>query len=470
MPSPTSSSLLANAATSEAAGDVVIRASSLGKCYRVYSKPRDRIKQLVFGGQAGRYFREVWALRDVSFDIRRGETVGIIGRNGSGKSTLLQLICGTLQPTEGDVVVRGRISALLELGAGFNPDFTGRENVFLNAAILGLTEAEIRKRLPEIEAFADIGDFIDSPVKTYSSGMFVRLAFAVQVCVDPEILIVDEALAVGDIFFRQKCYQRLAELRHRGCTILLVTHGMGDVEQYCSRGIVLSMGKAVFDGPASEAVKHYYLSNAAAEPVGPDTRGRFGVSSPEENPDAGSWPSSIHLTTHPNSSVSALEGIRCHGIAVCDAAGCPCSSFVQGDYAHFYCEFSLDNAIAVPVAGISLQSERAVIVHGKSSLEHDVRVPDAIAGSRLRFHQVIKLDVAVGEYTVELGFGDIARQVYDVRHSISYDELSSHLRWLCAVSRAATMVVLPRQVGDGLQLSFHGVAELGGACEMWAVS
>src|SRR4051812_44540179 len=185
--------------TPETAADVVIRARNLGKCYRIYSKPRDRIKQLFFGGQPGHYFHDVWALRGLSFEIRRGEIVGVIGRNGSGKSTLLQLICGILQPTEGKLEVHGRISALLELGAGFNPEFTGRENVFLNGALLGLTQAEIARKLPDIEAFADIGEFIDAPVKTYSSGMFVRLAFAVQACVDPDILIVDEALAVGDI-------------------------------------------------------------------------------------------------------------------------------------------------------------------------------------------------------------------------------------------------------------------------------
>jgi len=306
-------------------GDTIITARNLGKCYRLYSNPSDRIKQLITGAGSGRYFREVWALRNVSFEIRRGETVGVIGRNGSGKSTLLQLICGTLRPSEGALNVKGRISALLELGAGFNPDFSGRENVFLNGAILGLSQAEIERRLPEIEAFADIGDFIDSPVKTYSSGMFVRLAFAVQVCVDPEILIVDEALAVGDIFFRQKCYERLGELRRRGCTILLVTHGMGDVEQYCSRGIVLSTGKAVFDGPATDAVKHYYLSTAASTAGrGSETDGPSGIPAASDRTRAGSWPSPMRLTTHPNSSISARDGIRLNGIAVCDAAGRPC--------------------------------------------------------------------------------------------------------------------------------------------------
>ena len=249
--------------------EIAIRVSRLGKCYPLYEHPRDRVKQLLFGSERRKYHSEFWALRDVSFEIKRGEVVGIIGRNGSGKSTLLQLICGTLRETEGEVQAVGKIAALLELGAGFNVEFTGRENVFLNAALLGLSRAETQSRLPQIEAFADIGAFIDEPVKTYSSGMFVRLAFAVQACVDPDILIVDEALAVGDVFFRQKCYRRLERLRQNGCTVLLVSHAMGDVEQLCQRAILLEGGRVAFQGSAVEAVKRYYLMNQPA--AGPDT-------------------------------------------------------------------------------------------------------------------------------------------------------------------------------------------------------
>ncbi|MCQ9186739.1 ABC transporter ATP-binding protein, partial [Streptomyces sp. IBSBF 2953] len=178
------------------------------KCYHIYDKPHDRLKQMLMRGRR-QYFKEFWALRDVSFEIKRGETVGIIGRNGSGKSTLLQMICGTLNPTSGTVQTNGRIAALLELGAGFNPEFTGRENVYMNGAILGLTEDQVDARFEEIAAFADIGDFIEQPVKTYSSGMFVRLAFASNIMSKPEIMIVDEALSVGDMNFQAKCMTAL---------------------------------------------------------------------------------------------------------------------------------------------------------------------------------------------------------------------------------------------------------------------
>lgn len=234
--------------------EFAVRIEGLSKCYHIYDRPRDRLKQFVlpharrFAGKSTQnYFKEFWALRNVSFTINRGETVGIIGRNGAGKSTLLQMICGTLSPTAGNVEINGRVAALLELGAGFNPEFTGRENVYLNASVLGMSRSETDAKLDEILSFADIGNFIDQPVKTYSSGMYVRLAFAVQACVDPEILIVDEALAVGDIGFQYKCFKRMEALKKKGTTILMVTHSTGSILEYADRCIVMKNGELVAD-------------------------------------------------------------------------------------------------------------------------------------------------------------------------------------------------------------------------------
>lgn len=230
--------------------EVAIHVSNLSKCYQIYDTPRDRLKQFLLPRLSlseKRYYREFWALRDISLKVHRGETLGILGRNGAGKSTLLQIICGTLAQTDGSVQVNGRIAALLELGAGFNPEFTGRENVYLNGSVLGLSKEEIDNRFAEIESFADIGDFIDQPVKSYSSGMYVRLAFAVQACVDPEILIVDEALSVGDIGFQYKCYKRMEDLRKKGVTIIMVTHSTGSVLEYADRCIVLDKGRITID-------------------------------------------------------------------------------------------------------------------------------------------------------------------------------------------------------------------------------
>jgi lipopolysaccharide transport system ATP-binding protein len=238
------------------ADDIAIKVENLSKCYHVYDKPRDRLLQMLSFGRK-HYFREFWALRDVSFEIKKGETVGIIGRNGSGKSTLLQIICGTLNPTSGSVQTKGRIAALLELGSGFNPEFTGRENVYMNAAVLGLNNSEIDARFGDIETFADIGDFIDQPVKTYSSGMAVRLAFSISASIDPEVLIIDEALAVGDIRFQAKCFNRLKKLKDSGVTILLVSHSAEQIVKHCDRGILLEGGELLTIGFPKDVTNNY---------------------------------------------------------------------------------------------------------------------------------------------------------------------------------------------------------------------
>jgi ABC-type polysaccharide/polyol phosphate transport system ATPase subunit len=230
--------------------DVAISVQALSKRYEIYDNPRDRLKQFLLPrlrSSAGRmphqYFREFWAVKGVSFDIKRGETVGIIGRNGSGKSTLLQMICGTLTPTSGAVETRGRVAALLELGSGFNPEFTGRENVYLNAAVLGLSKQEIDERFDDIAAFADIGQFMDQPAKVYSSGMLARLAFSVAVQVDPDVLVVDEALSVGDMAFQEKSFTRMKRIRDAGTSILFVSHSPSAVRNFCNRAIWMDTGE-----------------------------------------------------------------------------------------------------------------------------------------------------------------------------------------------------------------------------------
>ncbi|MDO9139666.1 MAG: ABC transporter ATP-binding protein [Methylobacter sp.] len=224
------------------ANAAAISIKNLSKCYQLYEQPHDRLKQFLSRGRK-QYFREFWALRDVSFEVGKGEVLGIIGRNGSGKSTLLQLICGTLTPTSGDVVVHGRIAALLELGAGFNPEFSGRENVFMSAAIMGLSRKEIDARFEDIVEFSGIRDFIDQPVKTYSSGMYVRLAFSVATSIDPDILVIDEALSVGDGAFARKSFDRILDLKARGTTILFCSHNIYQLEALCQRALWLDNGQ-----------------------------------------------------------------------------------------------------------------------------------------------------------------------------------------------------------------------------------
>jgi len=244
--------------------ELSIKVEQLSKCYQVYERPRDRLKQFILPrlrrtvmASPQVYYRDFWALRDVSFSVKKGETVGIVGRNGSGKSTLLQMICGTLSPTAGSVETSGRIAALLELGSGFNPEFTGRENVYLNAAVLGVPRDEINARFDDILAFAEIGDFIERPVKTYSSGMVVRLAFAVQAMIDPDIFVVDEALAVGDEKFQRKCFARLEELKDKGTSILFVSHSAPSIIEFCDRTLFLERGERLMYGAAAPVVRSY---------------------------------------------------------------------------------------------------------------------------------------------------------------------------------------------------------------------
>lgn len=239
------------------ARDAAISLRGVGKCYHIYDKPRDRLKQAALG-KFRTYYRPFWALHDVSLDLMPGESMGIVGRNGSGKSTLLQLIAGTLTPSAGEIRVRGRVAALLELGSGFNPDFTGRENVFLQGSILGIPRREMERKFDSIAAFADIGAFLDQPVKHYSSGMYARLAFSVAVSVDPEILIVDEILAVGDMAFQQRCVARMRALLDSGVTLLLVSHSDDNVKSLCRRALFLDGGREQFLGSAEEAVDRYH--------------------------------------------------------------------------------------------------------------------------------------------------------------------------------------------------------------------
>jgi len=267
--------------------EVAIRASGLGKCYQIYEKPQHRLWQGLLRGRR-QFYREFWALKDVSFAVRKRETVGVIGRNGSGKSTLLQLICGTLTPTSGTVEVNGKVAALLELGAGFNPEFTGRENVYMNAAILGLPKDAIDKRFDDIAAFADIGAFIDQPTKIYSSGMYVRLAFSVIAHVDPDILVVDEALAVGDAVFTQKCMRFIRSFQERG-TLIFVSHDTSAVQNLCQTVIWLGSGQIQKIG-ASRPVAEAYLQYTLQEVYGDGTQLRAIASSPDASGVAGSPP------------------------------------------------------------------------------------------------------------------------------------------------------------------------------------
>jgi lipopolysaccharide transport system ATP-binding protein len=457
------------------AGDAVVSVRAVGKVYRLYDSPQDRLRHMLFSRLGRSYGREFWALRDVSFEVRRGEVVGIIGKNGSGKSTLLQIIAGILQPAAGEVRIRGRVAALLELGSGFNPDCTGRENILMNGAILGVSRAEIERRLPDIVAFADIGEFIDQPVKTYSSGMFVRLAFAVTTSLDADILLIDEALAVGDVFFRQKCYRRLEALRDRGVSIVLVSHALNEVEQFCQRALLLHGGHVLFQGSASEAVKRYYLVEQDSRflagwpgAAGPEPGIAGGRTAPEQ---PGGWPRLDAFLDLSGVAQVSSGWARCTAVALCDHAGRARQAFAQGETASFFYEIELLRDIEVATGGVELVNDKGIIVHGKSTLEYGSEVPAGVGrGARLRFRQDIALELAVGEYTFNIGAGALTRQDYERRARWSHAELDARVLRLCLLPAAGAFAVTFRPAGAPVQLLHHGVANLPGECHVWVVS
>ena len=316
--------------------DLALEVEQLSKLYPIYDHPRDRLLQ-AFWGQRKQLFRPFWALQGVSFQLARGQTLGVVGRNGSGKSTLLQLICGTLTPTRGSVLVNGRIAALLELGSGFNPEFSGLENIYLNGTLLGLTQEEIEACLDAILSFADIGDFIDQPVKTYSSGMAVRLAFAVQAHVQPDLLVVDEALAVGDEMFQKKCYAHLEKLKANGTSILLVTHSCPQILQHCDQALLLSGGELKLMGAPKLITSTYQrLNNAPAQEwealltQAKEQGGEFNRHRPETRAEE---PTEAELDPNliPSSSVSyEARGIRIETVEVLNQDGAPANLIPVG--------------------------------------------------------------------------------------------------------------------------------------------
>lgn len=445
---------------------LAVSVHNLGKHYMLYEKPRDRLKQSLLRHFGKRYGHAFWALRGVSFDVHRGETLGVIGRNGSGKSTLLQMIANTLTPSEGEVQVKGRVAALLELGSGFNPEYTGRENVFMNGAILGLSRKEMERRFEEIVAFAEIGEFIDQPVKAYSSGMFVRLAFAVQACVDPDVLIVDEALSVGDFFFQQKCHARMEELMNRKTAIILVSHDMSMIERYSTQTLLLDKGNCLFLGQPNQAVEQYYrVERPFQQPSRPAPsmvdrqNGEKSPFSMEALPD---WPGPEAFLDLSQAVVIGEEEIaRCTRIALCNDRGEPCSTFQMGEVASFYFEFELLQDIQVPIAGVNITNRMNINVHGKNSLQFLLQAPPEVRKrAKVRFRQRVELSIAPGEYTFAVGLATTSPDVYARVTEMDYYQLEPKLKTILRVRQAGIISVQFRK--NGQSLPFHGYADLKG--------
>ena len=450
-----------------------ISLTNVSKVFKQYKKPADRLKEIIFSNTSKA--KEFWALRNINLEIFKGETIGIIGRNGAGKSTLLQIIAKTLQPTTGNVDVHGRVAALLELGSGFNPEFTGHQNIFFNGRILGLTQIEIEERYEQIVAFADIGDFIHQPVKTYSSGMFVRLAFAVKANIDASIIIIDEALAVGDVFFRQKCFDRLEQQRKSGATILLVSHSMPDIEQYCKRAILLDKGITKFSGSSSDAAKHYYLlhqSSNKSVTVKPSKKSKNSdTSKPVKSASKTDSTERLSITHTPLESQITNNQARCIKLATYNSKAEPCNNFRQGDKIVFYYEFEINEFIEIPICGIVIKNDRGIIVHGKNAWQTCENLPENLEpGTKLACEQEMILDLRTGEYTFEIGLVSLSKSLWHQRTRISHKEMSAKRIRICHISNAGSFTIGVKIQNNVEFLPHYGLANLPGKIKMYTLT
>lgn len=419
--------------------EIAIRVENLSKFYQIYDKPRDRLKQLLLPGiqrTAGlkrkQYFREFWALKNISFKIGKGETVGIIGRNGSGKSTLLQIICGTLDQSVGEITTAGRIAALLELGSGFNPEFTGRENVYMNASVLGLTKREIDSRLQAITDFSEIGEFIDQPVKTYSSGMHARLAFSIAINVDPEILIVDEALAVGDARFVAKCMRRIKEIQQNGASILFVSHDVSSVRTLCERAIWLDKGVLIEQGDVFPVTGRFtefmFRDESRADPASPHNEALRPEVTPPTDPTslAGSSALSVVSPPHPLSQQSpvAIDArpvthwgshkgiITAAGIQ--DAEGNRCDSFEWGNPLCVFVELNVPKDISREHLSVAFSIKDLKGTDLLASATHELQDGDLPENERFRVSFKLTNQLVSGKYLLVVAVE--SRQHHDIHY------------------------------------------------------
>jgi lipopolysaccharide transport system ATP-binding protein len=456
--------------------ETAIRVVNLSKQYQIYPNPQDRLKQFVFPKlqRLGRktphnYFREFWAIRDISFEVKRGEAVGVIGRNGSGKSTLLQCITGTLAPTSGTVETRGRIAALLELGSGFNPDFTGRENVYLNGALLGLSKTQIDNKFEAIASFADIGVHLDQPVKTYSSGMMLRLAFAVQIQVEPDILIIDEALAVGDALFQKRCFQRIEKLRGEGTTLLFVSHDQESVRTLTNRAVLLTKGQVTSYGTSSNVVLEYrkqlhddesaYFS-AVANRLSLKADHHDSSKPPSTTSDTAVTPSakqSVDIAVTRSDRLSFGDGdAKIMKVEVLNADSEPVSVFYPGDIIkiRITCQ-SLIKTHRLNV-GVRIRNKEGIKIYSWGTLNQDMSIiSEDKNGSSFWSHTVDVNEIFQVELTMSCNLGV---NLYEIQAFITLEETPDYMaqRTLHWIDEAAFFQVLMRRD----EYFFGGVVDL----------
>lgn len=396
---------------------IAINVDNVSKIYRLYNKPSDRLKEAL-GFSKKKLYQEHYALNNVSFEVRKGETVGIIGTNGSGKSTILKIITGVLNPTQGNVSIQGRISALLELGAGFNMEYTGIENIYLNGTMMGFSEEEINAKMDDILSFADIGDFVHQPVKTYSSGMFVRLAFAVAINIDPEILIVDEALSVGDVFFQVKCYHKFEEFKKMGKTILFVSHDLGSISKYCDRVILLNKGVKEAEGKPKEIVDLY--KQLMAQNDAPTDVPKTVV----ENNQQGMWKQ--YLNNNPKFQDYGEKHGEIVDYAIIDETGKITSNIQKNTEFTIKMKVRFHKELQEPIFAFTIKDLQGTEVTGTNTMYEDIPVGPVKAGEERVIEFKQNMNLQGRDYMLSLGCVGFFSNKFVVYHRL-YDVCDIHV-------------------------------------------
>lgn len=413
--------------------DFAIEVKNVNKIYKLYDKATDRLKESL-GLSRKKLYHEHYALQNVSFNVKKGETVGIIGTNGSGKSTILKIITGVLSQTSGEVVIDGRISALLELGAGFNTEYSGLENVYLNGTMIGFSREEIDGRLDDILAFADIGDFIYQPVKTYSSGMFVRLAFAVAINIDPEILIVDEALSVGDVFFQAKCFKKFEEFKEMGKTILMVSHDLGSIAKYCDRVILLNKGEKLAEGepkPMVDMYKKLLVNQLDFSEVQSDTKqGREDQEIKADRPkerrngiknSSGAWKN--HFEINPNLNEYGTGVAQIIDFAVVDQEGNLTNCLEKGKIFSIKSKVKMNEKVQNPIFTYTFKNIQGVAITGTNTMFEKVDIGVTQPGDVFVCTFTQEMNLQGGEYLLSISCTGFSNGSFTVHHRL-YDVIS----------------------------------------------
>ncbi|MEH2238472.1 ABC transporter ATP-binding protein [Nostoc sp.] len=421
--------------------EIILQVSNLSKCFKIYSNPWHRAKEWL-SLKKETYHQSFWSLKDVSFQVRKGEFMGIIGENGAGKSTLLKIITGVLKPTSGSYQLNGKVLSLLELGTDFNLELSGRGNAIYSAELLGFPQGYVQKRLEDIAEFSELGEFFDRPMKLYSSGMKARLAFSLFIFLECDVLILDEVLAVGDIFFQQKCYARLEELIAKQITIILVTHQLAAVQQYCKEVILLHHGEKIFQGePMKGVIKFYQLKGGLVNNVSPAIVQKKVDVPLLETPDDFFWPGDEVFIpiSFPKTNYAQITRY-----GICNAKGEATANFLQGEQAYFCCEFQIKQSLDVPIVALMITNKFNVIIHSKSSCLQKVSVPKQVSqGDRVRFCRSINLSIAPGEYV--LGFALVTMQADDYAciDELPQAEFNSHIQICDVYEKVGVFYVAP---------------------------